>query len=205
MRVRTAGALAGLILVASVNTGTSIAEDPVAPQAQRATVTKIVVKRPARVVHRHGRLVIPPRPTVPQVHDIIQREASLWGVPVSALSNRVACESHFNWFASNGQFQGVLQFAPGTFYRGMRTIQTRRVVVNDIVIRRMHSRVYRWWSNGKLTRSDGRIVRQRVMVRRIGTIPQSPPPNHTWAQIRIGAQAIRGISAVHSSEWSCST
>ena len=27
--------------------------------------------------------------------------------------------------------------------------------------------------------------------------------NDTFAQLRIGAQALRGISAVHSSEWAC--
>jgi hypothetical protein len=34
-------------------------------------------------------------------------------------------------------------------------------------------------------------------------LPRHPSVNNTFAQIRIGAQALRGISAVHSSEWGC--
>jgi hypothetical protein len=58
--------------------------------------------------------------------------------------------------------------------------------------------------------SDGRQVwrrttprRQRLIVVYAGRLPRTPRVSNTFAQVRIGAQAIRGISAVHSSEWSC--
>jgi len=60
--------------------------------------------------------------------------------------------------------------------------------------------------------SDGRTVRRRTTPRRQrliviynGKLAHTPSLSNSFAQIRIGAQAIRGISAVHSSEWSCST
>jgi hypothetical protein len=34
-------------------------------------------------------------------------------------------------------------------------------------------------------------------------MPHTPSVSNTFAQVRIGAQAIRGISAVRSSEWAC--
>jgi hypothetical protein len=158
------------------------------------------VKRPPRVIHRTAKLHLSARPSVAYVRAAIRREAARWGVSEASLSRRVACESHYHWWATNGQFTGVLQFSPGTFWRGMSTIRTRVVRVTEVKFRRMHSRVYRSWSDGSLTRSRGRIVRQRVEVNRRGLIPKT---NNTDAQLRIGAQALRGISGVKSSEWSC--
>lgn len=174
--------------------------------AQEATIVKTVVKRPPRSVHRRSHYTVPSKPTPAEVREMISREATLWRVPAASLSRRVACESHFQWWASNGQYQGVLQFAPETFYRGMRTIRTLHVRVVETKFRRMHSRVYRHWSDGKVSRHRGRIVRQRVIVKRVGKIGNGGPVqvSNALAQVRIGAQALRGISAVHSSEWSCS-
>ena len=50
---------------------------------------------------------------------------------------------------------------------------------------------------------DGSPRRQRLIVVYSGRIPRRPSMANAFAQIRIGAQALRGISAVHSSEWSC--
>src|SRR4051794_31397735 len=69
------------------------------------------------------------RPTPGQVREIIANEARRWRVPAASLSRRIACESHYHWWASNGQYQGVLQFAYGTFYRGLRTIRDRHVKI----------------------------------------------------------------------------
>lgn len=189
------------LILATLCSTVALASD--GPSAEKATVVSMAVKRPPRLVHRHAHLALPARPTPAQVRRAINREAAMWGVPAVSLSRRVACESHYQWWASNGQYEGVLQFAPGTFYRGWRTIRTRKVIEVDVRQRRMHSRVYRQWSDGRITRSRGRIVRQTVVVTRRGTIPKFPAANNTDAQLRIGAQAIRGISAVHSSEWSC--
>lgn len=175
------------------------------PEAQKATVVATIVKRPAKVVHRAFHTTLNTRPTQAQVLNIINHEAALWGVSAVGLANRARCESHYNWWATNGQYVGVLQFGANAFWRGMSSIKTRRYEWREIKFRSMHSRVYRQWSDGKTTRNKGRAVRQRMIVRYVGYIPRRPSQADPYAQIRIGAQAIRGISAVHSSEWSCST
>ena len=45
---------------------------------------------------------------------------------------------------------------------------------------------------------------QKVVTVYEGTLPRNPSVTHAWTQLRIGSQAIRGLSAVNSSEWSCS-
>jgi hypothetical protein len=60
------------------------------------------------------------------------------------------------------------------------------------------------YSNGRIVRQRGRRHRQRVVHVYSGKLPRRPALTHGWAQLRIGAQAIRGVSAVSSSEWACS-
>jgi hypothetical protein len=182
--------------------GTATAEAPPQqqPEAEQATVTKLVVKRPPRTVHRVREFRTPTRPTPAYVFNtIVPHEAQRWGASRYVLARRIACESHGQWWATNGQYSGVLQFSPGTFWRGMSTIRSKVVTLTTVKTRRMHSRVYRYWSDGRLTRSKGRIVRQTVVTRLRASIAN----NTTWLQVRIGAQANAGRSAVHDSEWSC--
>lgn len=194
--------VAMLIAFATLSTSAAIA-DNAPPAAEQATVIKQIVKRPPRQVHRHARLTLPAHPTAAQVQRAIQREAAMWGVSAAALSRRVACESGYRWWATNGAYIGVLQFGANAFYRGLETIRTRRVVEVSVTVRRMHSRVYRDWSDGRITRSRGRIVRQTVVTTRTAMLPRHPLMTDVETQLRIGAQAIRGISAVRTSEWSC--
>lgn len=199
-----------IVLIATlVATAQVYAEDQPSPapppaQAEQATLVKKVVKRPPRVVHRRSKFTPWAKPSPAQARTIIRLESARYAIPASALARRVACESRFRWWASNGQYQGLLQFSYGTFSRGMGSIGSREVRLVSRKLRRMHSRVYRHWSNGRVTRNRGRIVRQTVVRVRRGWIPRHPVHSHGWAQIRIGAQAIRGISAVRSSEWACS-
>lgn len=193
--------VAALILLAVLSSAAGADEVP--PAAQKATVIKLTVKRPPRHVYRHARLALPAHPSVAQVQHAIVREASMWGVSAAGLSNRVFCESRYRWWATNGQYVGVLQFGANAFYRGLATIRTRKVQEIQVTMRRMHSRVYRSWSDGRLTRSRGRVVRQTVVTTRTALLPKRPSMLDVETQLRIGAQAMRGISAVHSSEWSC--
>jgi hypothetical protein len=134
---------------------------------------------------------------------MIRIEARRWGISASRLSRRVACESNFRWSAGNGQYQGLLQFGWNAFSRGMRSIRTRRVKFSTSRTRVVRGRVVERYADGRIVRKRGRRVRQRVVTVYTGTIPRRPPITHGWAQIRIGAQAIRGIASVSSSEWSC--
>ena len=169
-----------------------------------ASVLKVENKKAPRkkVVHRKFRPWAKPSPG--QVREIINNEARRWRVPAASLSRRIACESHYHWWATNGQYSGVLQFAPGTFYRGMSTIKTRKVKIVRSKTRRVHDRRVTHFSDGRKVSRRTTPRRQRLIVVYTGRLPRNPAISHAYAQIRIGAQAIRGISAVRSSEWACS-
>ena len=121
----------------------------------------------------------------------------------SRLARRVGCESGFRWYAGNGAYQVLLQFATGTFYRGLRSIRTRRVVIKRKRTRKVRAVRLVRYSDGHVERKRGRWHRQTVVRIYRGTLPRRPGVTHGWTQIRIGAQAIRGISGVRSSEWGC--
>lgn len=144
-------------------------------------------------------------PTASQARTIVAIEAARAGVSYYGLTNRVWCESRFNWAASNGQYHGLGQFAASTFYRGMSTIGSRRVVLTRTDSRLRRAVEIRTYSDGHKVRARRGLVRQRVVHKLIGTIPRSPEMTHGWAQVRIMAQAIAGRSAVHNSEWECGT
>lgn len=143
------------------------------------------------------------KPTPRQTRMIIRAEARRWKINPARLARRVHCESTFKWYASNGQYQGLLQFAYSTFRRGMSTIRSRRVTLVRERVRRIHEARIVHYSDGTKKRKRGRPRRQRVTVVYTGTLPRRPSHAHGWSQLRIGAQAIRGISAVRSSEWAC--
>ena len=168
-----------------------------------ASVVKVENRKAPRkkVFHRRFRPWAKPSPG--QVREIINNEARRWHVSAASLSRRIACESHYHWWATNGQYSGVLQFAPGTFYRGLSTIKTHKVKIVRSKSRRVHDRRVTHFSDGRKVSRRTTPRRQRLVVVYHGRIPRSPSVSNTFAQVRIGAQALRGISAVHSSEWSC--
>jgi hypothetical protein len=181
----------------------AFADEATGQPTATASVVKVENRKAPRkkVVHRKFRPWAHPSPG--QVREIISNEARRWGVPAASLSRRVACESHYHWWATNGQYSGVLQFAAGTFYRGMGTIKTRKVKIVRSKTRRVHDRRIVHLSDGRKVNRRTTPRRQRLIVIYTGRIPRSPAVSNTFAQVRIGAQALRGISAVHSSEWSC--
>jgi hypothetical protein len=178
------------------------APPPPSPTAT-ASVVKVEHYTPARkkVVRRRFRPWS--RPTPGQVREIIRNEARMWRVPAASLMRRVGCESQFHWWASNGQFQGVLQFGPDAFYRGLTTIRTHKIKIVRSKVRRVHEAQITHYSDGTTVRRRTTPRRQRVVVVYAARLPRRPSIGNTFAQIRIGAQALRGISAVSSSEWSC--
>lgn len=167
-------------------------------------VASVSVKRPPRrrvITHRFRPWN---RATPRQVREIVRSEARRWRIGSQGLMRRIGCESGFRWWAGNGPYRGLLQFHSSTFYRGMSTIRDRRVRLVRKRTRTVHeTRIVRY-SDGTERRRRGRPVRQRVIHIYRGRIPRRPELTHTWAQVRIGAQAIRGRSAVRSSEWACS-
>jgi hypothetical protein len=166
-------------------------------------VVKVQHIRPARrkVVRRRFRPWGKPSPG--RVRQIIRLEARRWHIAAGRLARRVSCESNYRWSAGNGSYQGLLQFASNTFNRGLRTIRSRRVGFVRKSTRRVYGKKVVHYSDGHVERKRGRRYRQRVVRLYKGTLPRRPGLTHGWAQLRIGAQAIRGISGVHSSEWGC--
>lgn len=168
-----------------------------------ASVVKVENKRAKRtkVVRRKFRPWAKPSPR--EVREIIRTEARRWGISAASLSRRVGCESRYRWWATNGQYSGVLQFSANAFYRGMRSIKTRTVRIVRVGSRRVHDRRVTVFSDGRKVSRRTTPRRQRLIVVYTGRLPRNPAISHAFAQIRIGAQAIRGISAVRSSEWAC--
>ena len=187
--------------------GATAEETPTAAPAPwpiaTASIVKVEDKRAPRkkVVHRKFRPWSHPTPA--QVREIIQSEARRWRIPAASLSRRVACESRYHWWASNGQYAGVLQFSANAFYRGMSTIRSREIKIVRTKSRRVHDARITHYSDGTAVSRRTTPRRQRVIVVLKARLPRNPPITNTFAQIRIGAQALRGISAVHSSEWAC--
>jgi hypothetical protein len=197
--------VAALVLAVVIPLAFAAAPRAVADDQPTATASVVKVenwKAPRKkVVHRKFRPWA--HPTAGQVREIIRSEARRWGIPAASLSRRVACESRYRWYATNGQYSGVLQFSANAFYRGMHTIKSRQIKLVRTKSRRVHDRRITHYSDGRKISRRTTPRRQRVVVVLKARLPRSPAISNTFAQIRIGAQAIRGISAVHSSEWSC--
>jgi hypothetical protein len=166
-------------------------------------VTKVERYPPARRKVIRKRFTPAARPGPQKVRRIIRLEARRWNISPSSLSRRVACESNYRWYAGNGAYQGLLQFASSTFYRGLSSIRSRRVKFARERRRMVRGERVVHYSDGSLT--VGRTVKrwQKVVTVYRGTLPPNPPVTHAWTQLRIGSQAIRGLSAVGSSEWTC--
>jgi hypothetical protein len=201
--VLTAALIAVVLPIAFGVAPRAFADEAAGTPTATASVIKVENRKAPRkkVVKRHFRPWAHPSPA--QVREIIRNEARRWRVPAAALSRRVACESHYHWWASNGQYAGVLQFSAGTFYRGLGTIRSHKVRVVRSTTRRVHDARITHYSDGRKIRRHTTPRRQHLVVVYKGRIPRRPAVSNTFAQIRIGAQALRGISAVHSSEWSC--
>jgi hypothetical protein len=197
--------VAALLMAVVVPLAFAVAPRAVADDQPTATTSVVKVenwKAPRKkIVHRKFRPWA--HPTTGQVHEIIRTEARRWGIPAASLARRVACESRYHWYATNGQYSGVLQFSANAFYRGMHTIKSRQIKIVRAKSRRVHDRRITHYSDGRKITRRTTPRRQRVTVVLKARLPRNPAISDTFAQIRIGAQAIRGISAVHSSEWAC--
>lgn len=173
--------------------------------APKPTVVYTRYIRPARVLHLKTHFTPWSEPTVAQVHQIIDIESARAHISSIGLTNRIRCESGFSWSVPNGKYVGLGQFANETFYRGMGSIGSR--IVRYVSTRWRALRVVRIqrYSDGTIEHKPRWRVRQRIIHIHIGVIPRYPPRTHGWAQVRIMSEAIANRSAVHNSEWSCST
>ena len=196
-------AVAVAVCLSTIAAPKAMAQDQASsePTASASVVRVDNHRAPARkVVRRTFRPWAKPSPR--QVREIIRAESRRYGIHPSRLARRIACESGFRWYATSA-YHGLLQFAAGTYYRGLRTLGNRRVKLVRTKSRRVNDTRVLHWSNGTKTRRKGTPRRQLLTVVYRGRLPRSPGLYHGWTQVRIGAQAIRGVSAVRSSEWGC--
>jgi hypothetical protein len=183
--------------------GTTTPAPPEGEAASKPHVVKVETRRPARRKVRRIRFRPWGKPSPAKVRKIIRIEATRWHISASGLSRRIACESHYHWWAGNGAYQGLLQFSSSTFYRGLRSIRTRVVKFKRKRTRRVRETRLVHYSDGHVERRRGKRHRQSLVRVYRGRLPRRPAVTHGWTQVRIGAQAMRGVSAVASSEWSC--
>lgn len=170
------------------------------PAADAARVETVVPRR-RKVIRRRFKPAARPSPA--KVRRIIRIEAARWHISAAGLARRVSCESGYSWSAGNGTYRGLLQFAPSTFSRGMSTIKSRTVKIVKRSTRTVREKRIVHYPDGKVAHLRGKKHRQRVIRVLKGKLPRHPALTHGWAQLRIGAQAIAGRSAVSSGEWSC--
>ena len=197
-----------MLFVAVPGMAKSIAPSP-QPTAGAGGATAATVVKTSRVAPPRRKVVrkrFSPwaKPSPRRVRQIIHWEAKRWGISSSRLGRRVACESGFRWYANGGSYYGLLQFAPSTFYRGMSSIKSRGVKIKRVRKRTVREVRVSHYSDGTVVRKKGRKRVQRVTYVYKGRFPRRPAVTHAWAQLRIGAQAIAGRSAVSSGEWGCS-
>jgi hypothetical protein len=201
--ILTAALIAVVIPLAFAVAPRAFADEASGSPTATASVVKVENKKAPRKKVLHRRFRPWAHPTAGQVREIINNEARRWGISAASLSRRVACESRYRWWATNGQYVGVLQMGANAFYRGLSTIRSHTVKLVRSKTRRVHDARVTQYSDGRKVRRRTTPRRQRLIVVYTGRLPRRPSMSNAYAQIRIGAQAIRGISAVRSSEWSC--
>lgn len=207
MTVLAVALVCGIAVVATGKVSVVGAQVEATPQQEPVPARPTVVSKRRLYPEHYRRTAVKftpwARPTYSQVQRIISVESAKWGVSRSWLSHRIECESGYDWTASNGSHFGLLQFAPSTFYRGVSTLGNRRVRWQASRIMRRPTAVVTRLSDGTTKRKRGYKVKVRRTRVYKGRLPRQPGLYHGWVQVRIGAQAMRGVSAVASGEWSC--
>src|SRR3954452_6966253 len=201
--VLTAALIAVAIPLAFAIAPRALADETASSPTATASGVRVENKKAPRKKVVHRKFLPWAHPTPGQVREIIDNEARRWGISAASLSRRVSCESRYRWWASNGQYVGVLQMGANAFYRGVDTLHSHRVKLVRSKSRRVHDARITHSSDGRKVSRRTTPRRQRLFVVYTGRLPRRPSMSNAYVQLRIGAQALRGISAVHSSEWSC--
>jgi hypothetical protein len=202
-RLKLTIALTALVAVVVPAAIAFAADNPAPAPTAQASVVKVENRKAKRTKVVHRKFTPWAHPTPARVREIIRNEAARWGVSAAGLSNRVYCESKYHWWATNGQYVGVLQMGANAFYRGVGSIRSRKVTFVRWKTRRVNDRRITHYSDGRTKTRKTTPRRQRVKLVFHGRLPRRPSMSNAYVQVRIGAQALRGISAVRSSEWSC--
>lgn len=184
------------IALASGTTGTK----PIGPQVEHTWVKH---PHPERVFKHFTPTSTPSPDYVKNV--IIPYEAARYNT--SPITDRVECESSFDYGASNGTYGGLIQ-TDGAFWYG--SSDAWPAVVNDhdlgVVMKRkkrVARNVYkvRLWSNGK--KQFKRVAIQHVprTIIQKGKLPETADWFHGWAAIRVGERAVAGVGP--TTWWAC--
>lgn len=192
-----------LVLAFGINTASSVGEDQ-KDNTKTASVVSSTTSAPAvkRTIVKRFRPWA--KPNRAQLKKIVRWEARKWGVSAAGMTRRINCESSGSWsLGPPSGPAGVLQFFPETFRRGMSSIGTRRIRIVTNKTKRFQEREITRYSDGTQKVRVTRTFRGQRRYVLEGTLPRRPSLYHAWAQVRIGARAMKGLGAVRNAEWTC--
>ena len=129
--------------------------------------------------------------------EIANREQAIWGGP--SIIGRMQCESGLNYAATNGTYDGLLQFGP--IWWSMYPGTPRDVTLKASSERTRPIRRITWWSDGRKQRTVIRRISQDVITVKKGTLPADAGPFHGYAAIRVGQRAVSGDGP--TTGWAC--
>src|SRR4051812_27972362 len=181
--VLTAALIAVAIPLAFAIAPRALADETASSPTATASVVRVENKEAPRKKVVHSKFRPWAHPTPGQVREIIRNEARRWHVSAASLSRRVACESRYHWWATNGQYSGVLQFSAGAFYRGMSSIKSHKIKLVRTKSRRVHDARVTHYSDGRKVRRRTTPRRQHVVVVLTGRLPRHPSVSNAFAQI----------------------
>lgn len=174
------------------------------PTPTPAPVVKVRTERrmPKKVLRLRSKFTPPAYPSPGYVFSVIvPLEAARWGAPADRLACRIRGESGGSWKATNGQYEGIGQFATETFNRGVASIGSRRVTMVLKRTRLLRPTYIDHYSDGSKRKRKGAKRRQLVVHTKVGKLPRYPAKRHAWVQARIMARAFVGLGNVRDSEW----
>lgn len=133
---------------------------------------------------------------------IIPYEARRYGG--GPLYDRIGCESGYQYNATNGTYNGLIQTSPAFFGPAWSdVIQDKDLGVKLKSKKNVTRGVYkvRLWSTGKKTYN--RIAVQHIprIVIKKGQLPKNASEWHAWAAVRVGQRAISGHGP--TTYWAC--
>lgn len=194
MSYRFASVVAALVVAAS-----SVAlANPTTDSKPAPRVVSQHFDRPPDVVRKHQKFTPEAHPSVSEAHEIAALEQQRWGGP--SLANRIECESHWNWAADNGTYNGILQFGP--IWYSMWPGTPRDVKLKSHKYDRKKVWLVQRLSNGAKKRIIDHYKRVKVVKIKEGKLPAGSDAFNAWAAIRVGQRAVSGDGP--STAWSCS-
>lgn len=190
------------VIAALAFTSIALASDTTETKSTRTQVEHTWVKHPhpERVV----KSFTPPSTPSPSyvTNVIIPYEATRYGG--GPLYDRIGCESNYQYNATNGTYNGLIQTSPAFFNPAWEdAIHDKDLGVKLKSKKRVTRDVFKvsLWNTGKKTYR--RIAVQHVprIVIKKGQLPKNASEWDGWAAVRVGQRAVAGVGP--TTYWAC--